>query len=231
MALGKKIGSILHKGRKGGFVTGLSRSMSFEQSNEVSDIGLSRSRSFGKGNEEGFGIGLVRSTSFGRKRVSFSMDDIMEVESLNSLESLPNKKQCGAANTSFTSWEKSALESLHQDILIQILCGVEHDDLKSLFHVCKTIREATLIVKQLHFAYSTPKKNRLQISDAIGEDLEKMLDLNEDEAGGCLAPRQSRVPRSRISKKKLSDISVALFTADGENWPRKGGLFMEMETD
>lgn len=226
MALGKKFGIKLHKG-KGGFATGLSRSMSFEQTSEVCDVGLSRSRSFGKGSE-GFGLGLVRSTSFGRKRVSFTMDDIMEVESLNSPESLPNKKQCGAANSSFSTSEKSALESFPQDILTKILCGVDHDDLKSLFHVCKSFREATLIVKQCHFAYSTPKK-RLQIRNAI-EDVEKLNDLNEDEAAG-LAPKQSRVPRSRISKKILAGISVALFTSEGENWPRKGGLFMDMETE
>ncbi|XP_052181927.1 F-box protein SKIP27-like, partial [Diospyros lotus] len=41
---------------------------------------------------------------------------------------------------------------------IRVLCGVDHDDLKQLFHVSKTIREATLIAKQWHFAYSTPAK-------------------------------------------------------------------------
>ncbi|XP_061352392.1 F-box protein At1g61340-like [Gastrolobium bilobum] len=52
--------------------------------------------------------------------------------------------------------ESSSLKTLPQDILIKVLCGVDHEDLKQLFHVSKTIREATLIAKQ-HFDYTTPK--------------------------------------------------------------------------
>ncbi|XP_061368219.1 F-box protein At1g61340-like [Gastrolobium bilobum] len=52
--------------------------------------------------------------------------------------------------------ESSSLKTLPQDILINVLCGVDHEDLKQLFHVSKTIRETTLIAKQ-HFDYTTPK--------------------------------------------------------------------------
>lgn len=91
-----------------------SRSMSFEQTMEGSATELSSSTSFGKegSDEAGSGIGLVRSTSLrrGTKRVSLSVDDIMEVEDLNSQEpSTPNEEQCD---------EKSMLESLHIDVLV-----------------------------------------------------------------------------------------------------------------
>ena len=54
--------------------------------------------------------------------------------------------------------EKSILESVPQDILIKVLCGVDHDDLKQLFHVSSTIRDATITARKSHFAYSTPSK-------------------------------------------------------------------------
>ncbi|KAL2343097.1 hypothetical protein Fmac_004382 [Flemingia macrophylla] len=62
------------------------------------------------------------------------------------------------------------LKALPQDILVQVLCGVDHEVLKQVFHVSKTIREATLIVKDLHFEYSTPKKKTFYFLPAF--DLE-----------------------------------------------------------
>ncbi|XP_073302055.1 F-box protein At1g61340-like [Primulina huaijiensis] len=161
---------------------------------------------------DGYVIGLVRSTSFGRKRVAFGDDSFFCTSS---------KKHC--YQDSFLPVDKSALEALPQDILIRILCGVEHDDLKRLFFVSKTIRETTVIVKQTHFAYRTPMKTvRFQRVDIFG-------DFDEGEAPN--APKQSRVPRSRLCKKKLADISVALFFSDEEDcWPRKDA-FVEMETE
>lgn len=159
----------------------------------------------------GFGMGLVRSTSFGRKRVALPSNDVMEIDCF---DRTPTKRHCSYEASFFTS-DKSTLEALPQDILIRILCGVEHDDLKKLFFVSKSIREATLIAKQWHFAYSTPKKT-LGFSNAI--DLENLDEFNEIEQ----APRQVRIPRARLSGKKLADISVALFTSAGEeNWPRR----------
>ncbi|KAH6790538.1 hypothetical protein C2S51_005544 [Perilla frutescens var. frutescens] len=150
---------------------------------------------------EGYGMGLVRNASFGRKRVflsSHSMDfgDDYDFTSL--------KRQC--SQDSIFWGEKSTLEDLPQEILIRILCGVEHDDLKRLFFVSKAIREATLIAKQSHFAYNTPRKTvGFEGVDCGGE-------LGEIEAPN--APKQSRVPRQRLSVKKLADISVALFAGD-----------------
>ena len=71
----------------------------------------------------------------------------------------PLKRRCG--KTVEEDAEKSILESVPQDILIRILCGVDHDDLKQLFHVSSTIRDAvqllvTLLLLLLHTTVSVP---------------------------------------------------------------------------
>ncbi|KAL2931994.1 F-box protein SKIP27 [Bienertia sinuspersici] len=82
----------------------------------------------------------------------------------------------------------SLLEALPQELLF---CGVDHDDLKQLFLVSKTVRDAAIIAKKSHFAYSTPEFDDLEAPNA---------------------PKQARkMNRPRINKKKLHDISVALF--------------------
>lgn len=137
----------------------------------------------------------------------------------------PTKKQLYCIdNSDFIICEKkSLLEALPQEILIRILCGVDHDDLTRLFHVSKLIREATLIVKEWHFAYVTPIR-ALPFRNSF--DLEDSTEFDKMEAPN--APKPVRVSRSQLSKKKLGDISVALFTSpDEKGWRRKDKLFVE----
>ena len=103
--------------------------------------------------------------------------------------------------------EKSILESVPQDILIRILCGVDHDDLKQLFHVSSTIRDATITTRKLHFAYSTPSKV-LVFRDSL--DWEEPSSFEELQTPN--APKQLRRGRSRL-KGKLS-FAVALFLVE-----------------
>ncbi|XP_051128805.1 F-box protein At1g61340-like [Andrographis paniculata] len=133
------------------------------------------------------GSSVVRSSSFGRKRVAADM----EFES------------AAAAGKRFAG--QSPLESLPQELLIRIVCGVEHDDLQSLLSVSKALREAALVAKHAHFAYRTPRKKSLgwRNTGVLG-------DWEDVEAPN--APKQTRVSASRLgSGKKLADISVALF--------------------
>lgn len=154
---------------------------------------------------EGYGMGLVRNASFGRKRVFLSSHSMDFGDDYDCFASSSLKRQC--SQDSIFWGEKSALEDLPQEILIRILCGVEHDDLKRLFFVSKAIREATLIAKQSHFAYSTPRKTvGFPNAECVGE----MVEIEAPNA-----PKQSRVPRERLSVKKLADISVSLF-AEGD---------------
>ncbi|XP_019169630.1 PREDICTED: F-box protein At1g61340-like [Ipomoea nil] len=144
--------------------------------------------------------GIVRSHSFGRKRVVLS--SALQIDDF--ISGTETKKHC--REVSFPSSDKSPLESLPQDVLIRIIFGVDHDDLSRLFHVSKTIREVTMIAKKLHFEYSTPRKT-MDSQNLIG--FEDSMDYNEVEAPN--APRQTRVPKLRLSHKKLSGIAVALF--------------------
>lgn len=168
---------------------------------------------------ENVGFGLVRSTSFGRKRVC-----LPNITDLDFISTTPTKKLC--RQNSFSTCVKSPLEALPQDILIRIVCGVDHDDLKRLFHVSKPIREATLVAKRWHFEYSTPRKT---VGFKNATDMENWSECDDAEVPN--APKQSKFPRTRLSRKKLADISVALFTSDDEeNWPRRE-LFMQMDTE
>ncbi|KAG5234887.1 F-box protein [Salix suchowensis] len=133
------------------------------------------------GEEEGLGLKIVRSYSFGRKRV-LSLNNILTMKS------------------------------------IRVLCGVDHDDLKQLFHVSKVIREATSIAKEWHFAYSTPRKTQAFRTPI---DFGNPSELDEIEAPN--APKQRRSYKSQINRKRFADLSVALFAS-----PKKG-LFMETE--
>lgn len=60
---------------------------------------------------EGLGLGLVRYSSFGRKRVAISNE--MEVDFINTT---PAKKQCN--ENTFSTSDKFLLEALPQDILV-----------------------------------------------------------------------------------------------------------------
>ncbi|KAM0952418.1 putative F-box domain-containing protein [Dioscorea sansibarensis] len=110
------------------------------------------------------------------------------------------------------------LEALPQDILVRTLCKVDHSDLKQLVLVSKSVHEATLVAKDLHFAFSTPSKlgNNGRGGDLLGATgVEEGLETPD-------APKQRRAAKSRIDRSKLASISIALFASpddfsDSEN--------------
>ncbi|CAL9237930.1 unnamed protein product [Arabidopsis halleri] len=163
-------------------------------------------------NDGGLGLGLEfvqYKRGFGRKRILISSGDEIEEDSI--FASPVGKKLCDKT-TSVADGQSRELEDLPLDILVRIICGVEHEDLKQLFHVSKTIREATLIAKQSHFAYNTPRKASVFHHGRFGWD--KPFDVEDDgeeiEAPG--APLQKRYRLSRINRNKDdSGVSVALF--------------------
>ncbi|XP_059438343.1 F-box protein At4g05010 [Corylus avellana] len=139
---------------------------------------------------------------------------------MDSAPKTPTKRRCGEGVV--LEAERSLLEALPQDILIRVLCGVNHEDLKQLFHVSKTIREATLIAKQSHFAYCTPKKIPAFRNAIDSEDSSEFGDIEPPNAP---KPRRMLLDRFLI-KKDFSDISAVLFDSpDEEQCPRKM-LFM-----
>ncbi|KAH6834146.1 hypothetical protein C2S53_018003 [Perilla frutescens var. hirtella] len=150
-----------------------------------------------------YGMSLVRTTSFGRKRVALSNicidfdDDHCDFIPTTA----PLKRRC--SRDLFSRAGKSALEDLPQEILIRTLCGVEHGDLRSLLLVSKTTRDASIIAKQTYFAYCTPRK---------------MVKLGNNEVETPEAPKLSRAPRRRLmNEKKLLGISVTLFASENKH--------------
>ena len=115
----------------------------------------------------------------------------------------PLKRRCGEMVDEDA--EKSILESVPQDILIRILCCVDHDDLKQLFHVSSTITDATIMVTKSHFAYSTPLK-MLVFRDSL--DWKEPSSFEELQTPN--APKQSRRGRSRLKGKPSFATSLFL---------------------
>ncbi|KAF9588746.1 hypothetical protein IFM89_015183 [Coptis chinensis] len=50
----------------------------------------------------------------------------------------------------------SRLESLPMELVIKILCHLNHDQLQAVFHVSTKIREALLVAKNFYFDFKTP---------------------------------------------------------------------------
>ncbi|KAJ4901990.1 hypothetical protein Rs2_15941 [Raphanus sativus] len=119
------------------------------------------------------------------------------------------ERKISSKKLSSASCQSGELEDLHLDILVRIICGVEHEDLKQLFHVSKTVREATLIAKQLHFAYSTPRKTSVFQHSKFG--LDKPFGLGDGYAYEIEAPGAPLQKRYRFRNKDDSGVSVALF--------------------
>nr|GEW82678.1 hypothetical protein [Tanacetum cinerariifolium] len=91
---------------------------------------------------------------------------------------------------------------------IKILCGVDHDDLKRLFHVSKLIREAVVIAKKWHFEYSTPKKIP---AFRCSLNLEEFPQSNYEDVEAPNAPKQSRKFHPGLSRKNMAAVRVSLF--------------------
>ncbi|AES90432.1 hypothetical protein MtrunA17_Chr4g0048291 [Medicago truncatula] len=139
--------------------------------------------------------------ALGRKRVVVSNND--EAFESNPV-TVPLKRMCSGRFDTIS--EKSRLEALPQDLLVRVLCGVDHDDLEQLFNVSTTIKEAGEIAKQMHFEFSTPKKSSVAVRSPF--DIENGFD---DEIEAPNAPLMSKKSKPRLSANKLAGISVSLF--------------------
>ncbi|XP_077242109.1 F-box protein At4g05010-like [Tasmannia lanceolata] len=175
---------------------------------------------FGNSSAKALGFGNCTRT-IGRKRVVIS--NCLEGLPLGSPLNSPLRKRHvrNCSNSNRLKSKRSYLEALSQDILIRILCGVDHDDLKHLVQVSKTIKEATLTAKQSHFAFNTPSKKIPAVRTFSDSEDSSKFDSRE-------APNAPRRTRTRVCRKKLVDLAVILFPSPEESLTRKG-LFSEME--
>ncbi|WOK91909.1 hypothetical protein Cni_G00600 [Canna indica] len=149
------------------------------------------------------GLRFVRSTSaLGRKRVALS-----KTVNLANLSSPCGRTSFKRSGRRSRMQQLNLLEALPEEILVKILCKVNHSDLKQLLLVSKTIRGATLIARESHFAFSTP------ISNIAFHPLRNGDPGNSNEVP--YAPMRERVAKSRLDGVDLSSIAVALFHSPG----------------
>ncbi|XP_010430148.1 PREDICTED: F-box protein At1g61340-like [Camelina sativa] len=177
---------------------------------------LKHRRDVGDGGGLGLELEFVQyKRGFGRKRILISSGDDDEIVGDSVFTSPVGrssfKKLCDKAS-SVGDCQIRELEDLPQDILVRIICGVEHEDLKQLFQVSKTIKEATSIAKELHFAYSTPRKASSFNLGGFGWDKRFDAENDDEEIEAPGAPLQKRYRLSRINRNEDdSGVSVALF--------------------
>ncbi|GJV00919.1 protein root primordium defective 1 [Tanacetum coccineum] len=93
----------------------------------------------------------------------------------------------------------SRLEDLPQEVLVKVLCGVEHRDCKSLFYVSHKIREVAILAKEYHFDYTTPRSFHSSFE--------------------FQAPKKSIGACSRLNRKELAKALLVKFVLMSvENW-------------
>ncbi|ESQ55225.1 hypothetical protein EUTSA_v10026245mg [Eutrema salsugineum] len=159
-----------------------------------------KSKRDGEEDELGLGLGTVRILMSSRVRKSLSRSAV----EIPATESPPVKVKRQRSLTTIA--EESPLESLPQELLIRVISGVDHEDLNSLNIVSKSIREASLIAKSLHFAYTTPKKTRQAFRNQIDLDDHQVEDIEPPNA-----PIHYRWTKAK-SNERESKVPVALFT-------------------
>ncbi|KAH7675802.1 F-box domain-containing protein [Dioscorea alata] len=139
---------------------------------------------------KGSGLEFVQKTCIlGRKRVAVVSSMIEESGFVSPVSTKMQKRL-------------NHLEALPQDILVRVLCHVGHSDLRQLLLVSKSVQEATVIAKELHFTFSTPSKPKIRGDSGLGGGVD-----TPD------APKRNRIAKSRLNDKKLASIAVALFVS------------------
>ncbi|KAI4368180.1 hypothetical protein MLD38_016767 [Melastoma candidum] len=153
--------------------------------------------------EEALGLGFVKlSRGLGRKRIVISCAPGNLSCSSDQGFGVPLKRQ--RSQRLSPDFDRSRLESLPQDVLIRILCFVDHDDLRQLFMVSKYIREASVVAKQGHFAYTTPRKVPAFRNPLNWDNSGEFNDIEPPNA-------PLRPFRKQAIRKNLGDVAAALF--------------------
>nr|XP_010933945.1 F-box protein At4g35930-like [Elaeis guineensis] len=113
----------------------------------------------------------------------------------------------------------ASIDSLPLDILVQILCKLNHDELKPSLVVSKSFHNAALMAQQLHFDFSTPAPKKATMAFADMKD----MDMTPGAPSLKLGSRKPRT--SKLSEEETRKIAVVLFpVADC-----KRGLFPKPE--
>ncbi|XP_020573437.1 F-box protein SKIP27-like [Phalaenopsis equestris] len=101
----------------------------------------------------------------------------------------------------------SFLESLPQDIVVNILTKLRHGDLKHSLLVSKFISEAALVARKTHFLYTTPAtkpafSRNLELSDSEISRAPKALEQ--------MRAKKQKAKRFQCNGRRLSSIFALL---------------------
>lgn len=112
---------------------------------------------------------------------------------------------------------ESRLESLPLDLLVNIVCHLQHDQLKAVFHVSQKIRKAVILARQLHFNYTTPDRKRQDVLGTMTPfSSDHCLSASKGDGKGTWvhsprtppAPKQGPKPPSRFNfiEEQIADV-------------------------
>lgn len=136
--------------------------------------------------------------------------------------------------TEFPSQSESPLEVLPLELLVHIVCRLHHDQLKPVFHVCRSLQQAVNIARQMHFNFTTPDYERQKTIGLYTPKRHREFYLSIREApGGVLdvrpptpqAPRHGPKPlHARIPLADMNALVNPLFQGPRDTPPRPPGL-------
>ncbi|KAL4201933.1 hypothetical protein AMTRI_Chr02g218390 [Amborella trichopoda] len=160
--------------------------------------------------------------TIGRKRIAV-LNDIQMMGMDNYLETKPLKRHNSNVDVVFEDGcigalyedesETHQIDELPFDILVKILCRVEHSDLKALSAVSKLFREAVKLARKVHFNYSTPNPKIIGVKNF---ELDVVEDSNHERISTPNAPKQDR-------------FKLRLENMEASKYPLQRALFSEME--
>lgn len=87
------------------------------------------------------------------------------------------------------------------DALVQVLCKLNHDELKSLITVSKAFLQAALVAREVHFAFQTPETTSFH-PIAVREGSPEMPEMR--------VPYQKKIWRSRPASDQRK-LAASLF--------------------
>ncbi|XP_024363372.1 uncharacterized protein [Physcomitrium patens] len=134
----------------------------------------------------------------------------------------------------FPSQSESPLEGLPVELLVHIVCRLHHDQLKPVFHVCRSLQEAVNIAREMHFNFTTPDFERQKTISLCTPKRYRDFYLSFSEApGGVLdvrpptpqAPRHGpKPPHVRIPLSEMKTVVAPLFQGPRDTPHRPPGL-------
>lgn len=106
--------------------------------------------------------------------------------------------------------ESNFLESLPQEIVVNILTKLRHSDLKHSLLVSKFISEAALVARKTHFLFSTPSTKPV---------FSRSLELSDSEvpkapkASRQMRTKQQKARKFRCDGRRLSSVFLLLLNS------------------